>query len=216
MTEDKVLATIGQSYSEGLLMQANISKASIVLTPERIYGVGKCLQGKKWVTQSFNGEIVNLSSIGMNQTTDTGIRFFAILAFMGGLGLLGGAGGGVAGSVFESLEMAACGICCFGVGYWLWKKARVRVLAINMQGTAYPLKMNGIKNEEVTKFVSLAQDTASAARKAEHNQPRQQVIVQNGGDPATQKLQQLKNLHDNGVLSDAEYQEKRKALLASL
>ena len=215
MTEDKVLATIGQSYSEGLLMQANISKASIVLTPERIYGVGKCLQGKNWVTQSFNGEIIHLSSIGMNQTTDAGLRILAIFVFMGGLGTFGAVVAPSLG-IGEKFEAVLMACACLYAGYWLWLKARIRILAINMQGVAYPLKMNGIKNDEVAKFVSLVQDTASAARRAEHNQSRQQVVVQNGGDPTAQKLQQLKNLHDTGVLSDAEYQAKRKALLSSL
>ena len=208
-TEEKVLARIGQSYAAGVITSGSVSSTAVVLTPTRIYGAGQCLENKHWVTKSFNGEIVNLSSIGINTQTDVpkilvGILLcgiaFCITAGFSELGLF-------------SVLLIVSGLYCFVACY-------SRVLAINMQGVAYPLKLNGIQDSEVMKFISLAQDTAEAARREQKNAAAQTVNVvppaASAADSPAEKLRQLKSLRDEAIISEEEYQAKRKVLLEKL
>lgn len=66
----QVIATIGQGYVSGVLHEGALSTSSVQLTKEKIRGRGKMYRDKMWREESFDIDILNVSSISVRDMLD--------------------------------------------------------------------------------------------------------------------------------------------------
>jgi hypothetical protein len=79
-------------------------------------------------------------------------------------------------------------------------------VSLQTKGQTYHIEVNQPSKDELKEGLSFVREKVDEA-----NQP-QQVQTDNGLDP-TEQLQNIKNLHDEGVLTDDEFEEKKQSLL---
>lgn len=81
-----------------------------------------------------------------------------------------------------------------------------RRVSIQTKGQTYHIQANGPSKDELREALKFIRE------KVEEVQQSQQTPTRNEPDPIEQ-LRDLKDLHDNGILTDEEFKEKKTSLL---
>ncbi len=215
--EPQVIATIGQGYVSGVLHEGALSTSSVQLTKERIRGRGKMYRDKMWREESFDIDILNVSSISVRDMLDAEKQKGAWTCF--GMGLLSFI---LTGTLHDGVGAAAAifGFIVLMIGVALLAQCRNRAIAINAQGVEYILSISGIDESEVLRFV----DQVNQARK-EADQIRRDsaqvhvpVVTVPGGSAlgCKDRLVQLKELKEAGLISEDEFEAKRKDIMRDI
>jgi hypothetical protein len=131
------IATLGQKYSTSLLAGQGFSQTSLVLTARTLSGVGKTYSAKSKGIISFAGDVKNVSSIGLEYTSNWIYLLLGILTLPAyGLGIL------------------------FLIVYFVTKE---RYVVVNFQGALYALSLRGISNADAQAFMEKVLSTGAAA-----------------------------------------------------
>ena len=216
--ETQVIASIGQGYVSGVLHEGALSTSSVQLTGERIRGRGKMYRDKRWCEESFDIDILNVSSISVRDMLDVEKRKGAWTCF--GMGLLSFI---LASTRRDGAEVAAAAVFGFIVliiGVVLWMLCTNRAIAINAQGVEYILSISGINELDVLRFVAQVNQARKEADQArmERAQVHVPVATASGGSAlgCKDRLVQLKELKEAGLISEDEFEEKRRAIVREI
>lgn len=132
----RVIAQVGQKYSTSLLSGAGFSKTSLILTNKTLSGVGKTYTAKSKGIVSFEANLRDVSSLGIEYTSHWILILIGIMTlWLFGLGLL-----------FIAL-------------YFVSKE---RYIVVNVQGALYALSLRGISNQDIQSFIEIALAEARA------------------------------------------------------
>lgn len=214
----QVIATIGQGYVSGVLHEGALSTSSVQLTKEKIRGRGKMYRDKMWREESFDIDILNVSSISVRDMLDVEKRKGAWTCL--GMGLLSFI---IASTIHDGVE--AVGAVIFGfivliIGFALWMLCTNRAIAINAQGVEYILSISGIDESEVLHFVGQVDQARKEADqiRRDHAQVHVPVATAPGGSAlgCKDRLVQLKELKEAGLISEDEFEEKRRAIVREI
>ena len=132
------IAQIGQKISTSLFTGHGFSKTSIVLTKDRLTGVGQTYAARGRAIVSFTGDLRSVSSLGLEYNSNY------ILLILG----------------LATLVIFGLGII-FLIMYVMSKE---RYIVVNFQGMGYALSLQGISNKEVENFIETAQNQIQIAK----------------------------------------------------
>jgi len=128
--EERQVASIGQTYTAGMLSGEGISKTCLVLTTQRLSGVGK-KYGKDYIQESFVADLRDVSSIGIIYRRPIVLLVLGILFCVSVVAL-------PLGLIFLILS-------------FLLKQ---RFAAINVHGFEYAFSLRGVPLESAEEFLS--------------------------------------------------------------
>ncbi len=219
--ESQVIASIGQGYVSGVLHEGALLTSSVQLTKERLRGRGKMYRDKRWCEESFDIDILNVSSISVRDMLDVEKRKGAWTCLgMGPLLFI------IAGTFHDGVE--AGGAVIFGfigfivliIGFVLLAQCKNRAIAINAQGVEYILSISGIDESEVLRFVDQVNQARKEADQIRRDSAQVHVPVATapGGSAlgCKDRLVQLKELKEAGLISEDEFEEKRRAIVREI
>lgn len=127
--EERQVASIGQTYTAGFLSGEGISKTCLVLTTQRLSGVGK-KYGKDYIQESFVADLRDVSSIGIIYRKPIVPLVLGIIFCVTIVGL-------------------PIGLICLIVAF----VAKERFAAINVHGFEYAFSLRGVPLETAEQFL---------------------------------------------------------------
>lgn len=217
-TSPQVIASIGQGYVSGVLHEGALSTSSVQLTKGSVRGRGKMYRDKMWREESFDVDILNVSSIAVRDVLDfekrKGAGSISIMGLILFIIAIKENGGAVTGILWF------LGIVFLIIGCVLWAQCKNRAIAINAQGVEYILSISGIDESEVLRFVDQVNQARKEADQArmERAQVHVPVATAPGGSAlgCKDRLVQLKELKEAGLISEDEFEEKRRAIVREI
>lgn len=128
--EERQVASIGQTYTAGMLSGEGISKTCLVLTTQRLSGVGK-KYGTNYIQESFVADLRDVSSIGIIYRRPIVLLVLGILFCL-------------------TIMLLPLGLIFLILSFLL----KERFAAINVHGFEYAFSLRGVPLESAEEFLS--------------------------------------------------------------
>jgi len=205
--DQEPIAHIGNGYMYNLAVHGSVSSSSLAVSKEKIWGNLKILQDKIFSTESFEADVSNVSSIAVRDVANpvmlgAGVVVLIVGSLLSFLLLIVGAGLSGLFALFIPTLLIGIGICM---------NAKAQALAINVQGREY-IAVTDAGADELNKFITTVREVSSEARKRTAESRANPVIVQQGAS-FKQKLEELNELRTSGLITEDEFNEKRKTIM---